>query len=149
MTTDVEELSGIEMSRDEIDRFLSSHGYGVLSLARDGRSYSVPVSFGFGGDRLYLYLIRFGEESEKLSFVESTEEAALLCFDVESRFEWRSVLARGPISPITDADRDRMEAVMDQNAWMPSLFPGSEPMTGVERMELRFASVTGRKAESR
>jgi hypothetical protein len=137
------------MTDEEIDRFLREQGFGTLALSDDGRSYAVPVSFGYDADRerCYLSLVRFGDESEKLAYVETTAEAALLCYTVESRFAWRSVVVRGPLDPVPEADRPHVDEVMDDNAWFPSLFPPEEPITGVTWLALRMDRLSGRKAD--
>jgi hypothetical protein len=141
------EARGLAMPDEEIDAFLRERGYGTLALSSDGRAYAVPVSFGYDAERelCYLSLVQFGDGSEKLAYAETTTEAALLCSAVESRFAWRSVLVRGSLHPVPDDDRDHAEAVMDDNAWFPSLFYQG-PITGVERFALGMERVSGRRA---
>ncbi len=145
---DLAEARGTQMTDEATDEFLREQGFGALALSDGGRSYAVPVSFGYDAERerCYLSLVRFGEDSEKLDFVETTTSAALLCYAVESRFEWRSVVVRGPIESVPDDDRDHVEAVMDDNAWFPSLFPPTEPITAVERVALVMDDVSGRRS---
>lgn len=147
-SSSVRDVRGTEMSDEAARETLADSGYGVLSLASDGRAYSVPISFGYDAERskVYLYLIRFGDDSEKLEFVEDTTEGCLLAFDVRSRFDWESVVVRGALSEIPDEDLEHVEAVMNDNAWFPSLFPPAEPMTGVQWMAMDAAQVTGRRA---
>lgn len=141
-------VRGIEMSDAEIEAFLEAQGHGVLALANDGASYAVPVSFGYDGERLYVHLIRFGDSGEKFAYVDGTERACLTAYDVDSRFEWRSVVVRGPLRAVPDSETDHMEAVIEENAWIPSLFPPTSPMTGVERFELATEEASGRKGEA-
>jgi nitroimidazol reductase NimA-like FMN-containing flavoprotein (pyridoxamine 5'-phosphate oxidase superfamily) len=143
---DLTEARGTQMPDEEIDAFLREQGFGALALSDDGRSCAVPVSFGYDEERerCYLSLVRFGDDSEKLRFAETTTSAALLCYDVESRFEWRSAVVRGPLEPVPEDERDHVESVMDDNAWFPSLFPPSEPITAVERVALVVEAVSGR-----
>lgn len=130
------EIRGVHMDRDEIDEVLAAQGFGVLALADGGSAYGVPVSFGYDSDsRLFLYLIRFGEDSRKLAFADRTESACVVVYDVESRFRWRSVIASGTLHPVADDEVEYMEAVMDDNAWFPSLFPPEEAMTAVRRVD--------------
>jgi nitroimidazol reductase NimA-like FMN-containing flavoprotein (pyridoxamine 5'-phosphate oxidase superfamily) len=147
MSDDLTEARGLAMTDEEVDAFLRERGYGTLALSDGGRSYAVPVSFGYDAERrrCYLSLVRFGDASEKLAYAETTAEAALLCSAVESRFAWRSVLVRGPLEPVPDDERDHAEAVMDDNAWFPSLFYQG-PITGVERFALEMKQVSGRQA---
>ena len=142
------EIRGLHMDRDEVDAFLADQGYGVLSLADGGSAYGVPVSFGYDGEsKLYLYLIQFGDGSRKLDYVEETDTACVVTFDVESRFRWRSAIVSGPLQPLPEDEVETMEEVMNDNAWFPSLFPPEDPMTAVRRLELHIEEVTGRKGE--
>jgi nitroimidazol reductase NimA-like FMN-containing flavoprotein (pyridoxamine 5'-phosphate oxidase superfamily) len=146
--TESREIRGVHMDRDEIDAVLEEQGFGTLSLADGASAYGVPISFGYDGDsRLFLYLIRFGDTSKKLDYADRTETACLVAYDVESRFRWRSVIVSGSLHPLADDETDHMEAVMDDNAWFPSLFPPDDAMTAVRRMVLEIDDVTGRKGE--
>lgn len=141
-------LRGLHMDRDEVDAFLAERGYGVLSLADGDSAYGVPVSFGYDGDStLYLSLIQFGDSSRKLDYADATETACLVTVDVTDRFRWRSAIISGSLHPLPDGEIEAMEAVMDDNAWFPSLFPPEDPMTAVRRLELQIDEITGRKGE--
>ncbi|PAU83009.1 pyridoxamine 5'-phosphate oxidase [Halorubrum salipaludis] len=144
---DVSTVKGVEMTDEQVDRTLEELGHGTLSLAGDGDAYGVPVSFGYDGERVFLTLLRFGEESRKLSLVEETETATLTAYETTTKFDWRSVIASGPLSDVAEADVEHMEETMDDNAWFPTIFPPSEPITGSRRVELRIESATGRKGE--
>jgi len=147
MGSDTTPNDGAAMADGRIDEALTQIGYGTLSLARDGDAYGVPVSFGYDGDGVYLYLIRFGEDSEKLAAAESTGLATLTVLDVRSRFDWCSVVVRGSLEPA--GDQEYAQEVIDDNAWHPSLFgsTSAEPMTEVRRMRLEIAEASGRHGE--
>lgn len=148
MTSDEQAGDGsIAMSSDEISDFLGESGHGVLSLAREDDAYSVPISFGYDGERLFLSLIQFGDDSEKLEYIESDGQASLTVYDVETRFDWWSITVRGSLHEVSDDERAYVEETMDENAWHPSLFPPTDAMTGVTWMELDIAEMTGRKGE--
>lgn len=147
--SDVTESHGSRMSEREVARFLRSQGVGVLALASDGAAYAVPLSFGYADDprRLYFEFVRFGDESRKIAAAEDTAEACFVTLDATSRFDWRSAVATGPLRTVPEDEREAMDAAMDDNGWFPSLFPPDEPMTGVRRLAMEPASVTGRKRE--
>lgn len=147
---DVTDLHGTEMSERAIGSFLRGQGTGLLALASGSDAYAVPISFGYddGPRRLYFDLVQFGEESRKVDYAADTTEACFVTYDVQSRFDWRSVIARGPLSDVPESDHEQMDVVMADNAWFPSLFPPTEPMTGVRRTVMRLQSVTGRVGES-
>lgn len=141
------ELRGTWMDDHEIDQTLKEIGYGTMALTRDDEAYGVPVSFGYDGDRLFLYLFQFGRESKKLGYSEHTHRASLTVLDVESRTEWRSVIVTGTLREVDDDEIDYVEAVIDDNAWFPTFFPPDSPVTGVQWSELQLEGVTGRKGE--
>lgn len=149
--TDINNLRGAGMDDREIATFLREQGVGLLALARANDAYAVPISFGYidGPRRIYFDLVRFGEDSLKVDYADRTETACFVTYEVESRFDWRSVIAQGPIETVPEADRDEMEATMEDNAWFPSLFPPDDPMTGVRRAVMELREVTGRKGEAR
>lgn len=141
-----ETLHGNRMTEKEVDEFLHDRGVGLLSLASGGVAYSVPISFGYdGGDRIYFFMIRFGDSSRKSEFVDDTEQAGFVVYDVESSTRWRSVVAAGEINQVPESDRETMEEVMYDNALAARLFPFEEPVTNIARTELRITNLTGRK----
>jgi len=150
MTTDNAEgqVSGIEMTAAEVDAFLTEQGYGTLSLASEGDSYGVPISFGYDGDSAYMHLIQFGEESRKLAYLAETETACLTVDEVEGRFRWRSVVARGPLEEVPESEVDAVEDALDDNGWVPTLFPPTDPMTDVRYLRLEIGEATGRKGQA-
>lgn len=142
------ELRGAWMDEPEIDRALKEIGYGTLALTRDDEAYGVPVSFGYDGDRLFLYLFQFGEESRKLGYSGQTERASLTIIDIESRDVWRSVIVTGTLHEVPEEETEHAEAAIDDNAWFPTFFPPDSPVTGVRWTELKIGEVTGRKGET-
>lgn len=137
-------VRGVEMPEADIEAFLYEQGHGTLSLAANGEAYAIPVSFGYDGSRLFMSLLRFGEDSKKLTLLEETEQACLTTYAVEDQFQWKSVVLRGPIESISAEHFDHMTEVMDDNAWFPH-FQSTDPMTGVFRMKLEIEEATGRR----
>lgn len=144
---DTKPVHGSAMDDDVIERVLQERGHGVLSLASDDEAYAIPVSFGYDGERALMYLLQFGEDSEKLAVASDTERACLVTYNVESRFEWQSVILRGSLQELPKDESEDVEAVMDENAWFPSIFPPDAPITGVHIYELVIESASGRRGE--
>ncbi|MFB6131319.1 MAG: pyridoxamine 5'-phosphate oxidase family protein [Salinigranum sp.] len=98
--------STVEMSADEVDAFLGRRGTGVLSLARDGVSYAIPVSYGYDAAARSVYF-RLGHapDSEKRAFADATERATFVVY-AERDGVWRSVVARGRLEAVADEDLD-------------------------------------------
>lgn len=135
------------MSDDEVAEYLYERGHGVLTLADDGTSYGIPISFGYDGEAIYLSLIEFGDTSKKLDFIENTDQACLITYHVETRHVWKSAIVHGTLQPVPEDEFDRVEGVLKDNAWFPSIFPPNRPITGFHRMVLRIDEATGRKGE--
>lgn len=148
-TTDDDErdLRGVPMTESERDEFLDERGQGVLSLARDGDAYGVPVSFGYDDGTLYFVLLQFGDDSEKLEFAEATGTATFSTFEFEDEHHWRSVVARGPLESVAEEDRAAVDDVMFDNARFASLFPHGEPITAHPRYRLVPEETTGQKGQ--
>lgn len=83
------------MSDEEVREALASNETGVLSLAADDSAYAVPVSYHYDGEAVWLRLSDDGD-SEKMSFIDATEEACLVVYGVETGGSW-SVLLRGTL----------------------------------------------------
>lgn len=142
---DPPEMRGIEMGRQEIDETLYEQGHGTLALTRDGEAYGVPVSFGYDGETVFLYLIQFGESGKKFDYADATERATLTTYTAESKFRWKSVIVTGTLGDLPDDEIEHMESVMDDNAWFPGMFPPTEPVTAVRRTTFSIEEATGRK----
>ena len=144
---DEPKLRGVAMDRDEVDEFLREQGVGVLSLADGSEAYGVPISFGYDGDRLYFFMVRFGEGSEKLDFAESTARASFATYDFPDEHHWRSVVVRGPLEPVPEDDLEAAEDALFDNARFANLFPYGEPMTERPRYRLTVEEVTGQQGQ--
>lgn len=142
------EVRGLEITRDEIDEFLTEIRHGTLSLASDGRAYGVPISFGYDGDRVFMNLIVFGDCSRKVAYLSDTEEACLTAMDVHDKFDWRSDIVIGEIESVDDAEIEYHESVLDDNGWFPMIYSPTEAMTGVERVVMEPSEICGHKGEA-
>ncbi|WP_323674490.1 pyridoxamine 5'-phosphate oxidase family protein [Halorubellus sp. PRR65] len=91
----VEYVYTLGMDESEVETYLSRAETGVLSLARDGEAYGVPVHVHYDGEDVF---VRLGEHegSEKLAFLESTTSASLVVYDAGAAESW-SVLLRGDL----------------------------------------------------
>ncbi|MGM0592659.1 MAG: pyridoxamine 5'-phosphate oxidase family protein [Halobacteriota archaeon] len=141
-------VQGIEMSDVDADELLQTKGFGVLSLAADGEAYGIPVSFGYDGERLFFVFLRPAETSKKERFVDETERASFLVYDVTSAHDWRSVVVSGPIRRLDDDEWDELVAALEDNAWFPSLFSQTEPMRAMIGLTLLVEDVSGQQSHS-
>jgi len=89
------------LSDSEIDSFLSRHETGVISLAREGKSYAVPISYGYDSRlrRFYLRLVS-NPESKKREFLKSTPHTRLVVYEEDDPV-YTSIVATGILSEIS------------------------------------------------
>lgn len=146
-TKNPEQLSGIEMTDEEIAEFLYDQGHGVLSLTQDEETYGLPMSFGYDGDRIFIQFIEFGDGSKKGEFCEATDGACLTAYDVQTRFKWRSVVVTGALTPVPEDEVAYAEETLDDNGWFPTIFPPTDPISGVRRYALDIEEESGRKGQ--
>lgn len=137
-------MVAVEMAADEIDAFLRGAGAGTLSLADGGESYAIPESFGYDGEHLYFQLVR-DEGSRKMQFLDGTETAT---FTVWTEAPAESVVARGTLEPVPDADVVTASNAIAENATVPTLnvVPDSTvDQLGMDYYRLVPEELTGRK----
>jgi nitroimidazol reductase NimA-like FMN-containing flavoprotein (pyridoxamine 5'-phosphate oxidase superfamily) len=93
-----------ELSREETDALLGSHETGVLSLARGGDPYAIPISYGYDptAGRFYLRLVST-PRSEKRRFLASSPRSRLVVYE-ETDDVYRSVVATGILDEIPRDD---------------------------------------------
>ncbi|WP_336361358.1 pyridoxamine 5'-phosphate oxidase family protein [Haladaptatus sp. ZSTT2] len=135
------------MTADEIHELLDHGGSGVLSLARNGDAYAIPISYGFdpGSTRFY-FRLGYGKESEKRGYVEHTQTARLVVYENVDE-EWNSVIAAGTLREISD-DELNLEVVRAlRQADLPLLDIFDTPRDELvfSMYALDVAELTGRK----
>ncbi|MHC3438131.1 pyridoxamine 5'-phosphate oxidase family protein [Natrialbaceae archaeon A-gly3] len=86
------------MTDEEVRGYLEGGEVGVLSLAKNGRAYAIPVGYLFDDSSLF---IRLSEEysSKKMEFIDGTTEACFLLYDVKGSASW-SIVATGGLSEL-------------------------------------------------
>lgn len=90
-----------ELDGDEVDFFLGRHETGVLSLARDGEPYSVPISYGYDStERVFYIRLVSAPESRKRQFLLSSLEARLVVYEEDGAI-YRSVVASGSLEEVS------------------------------------------------
>jgi len=146
MTADPDTVRGVEMTRETAGEILSREGYGVLSLADDGIAHSLPMSFGYDGDRLYFVFLQSTADSRKAWYAERTARASFTVVAARGKHDWESVVVSGPLDPVEDDEWPAMRAALEDNAWFPSLFSEAEPMTDVRGWSLLIESISGRRS---
>jgi len=136
---------GTPMDRRDIDALLRSEGWGVLSLASGDEPYSLPISFGWDGERVYFAFLVDSPTSRKTEFVADDRTGRLLVTDVDGRFDWESVAVTGPLRSL-ERDTDGWTAMMDaleDNAWFSPEFERSSTVGEIHGWRLRPEELRG------
>jgi nitroimidazol reductase NimA-like FMN-containing flavoprotein (pyridoxamine 5'-phosphate oxidase superfamily) len=139
------QFTGVPMDSDEIDDLLTTQGYGIVSLCQGGEPYSIPLSFGYDGDHIYLGLLEASPNPAKMEFIEEGATARLLVTDIKGRFEWQSVAITGPVRSV-DRDSEEWDQLMDtleDNAWFARSFERSDAVESIQGWELQIETLTG------
>ncbi len=142
----VEYTYTVGMDGAELEEALGSHGVGVLSLADGGRAYGVPVHYHYDDGSIFLRLID-DEASEKMAFLDATEEASFLVYghDEASDESW-SVVATGVLCRLTDDERERFDdAEINEDFGPMRIFGETVPDIDVAIYEFVDEEITGRR----
>mgnify|MGYP006274709153 FL=1 len=136
---------GEEMNREETEELLYDAGWGILSLARDGVPYSIPISFGYTGEDVYFALIRSSPDDEKFEYIDRDGTARLMVTDIESRYDWRSVAVTGPVEPVGRDDEEWTDLLdsMEENAWFASDYRFASKNVGLQGWRIEPERVEG------
>jgi len=133
------------LSEGDVQRHLRNRGHGVLALADGGDSYAVPLNYHYDGDRI---LVRLSTEpdSRKIEFVETTETATLVVYDVDGDASW-SVLIRGEIRRLPEAEQATFTDTAINEAFPPfRLFDEDVDAVEMAIYELDPDEITGRRS---
>lgn len=138
-----------ELSKEETDTLLSHHETGVLSLARSGDPYSIPISFGYNAtERLFYLRLVSTPESEKRQFLSSSPSARLVVYE-ESDPIYRSVVATGELEEISrdELTVDHIEQYGEAKRPLFEIWGDSRPELKVQLYQLAPNELSGRRIE--
>jgi nitroimidazol reductase NimA-like FMN-containing flavoprotein (pyridoxamine 5'-phosphate oxidase superfamily) len=143
---------GSDMGREEARAFLGEHGHGILSLARAGTGYGLPLSYGYDeGQHQCIFQLLAVEDSRKEAFLEATETATLTVYDYGAENgTWRSAIATGPVVRLSDeAVSNRAAAIFFRRAADTAATVRESSEAGPDRKwyALEVESLSGREAE--
>lgn len=145
-----ERMEGVEfvytvgMDRESIAERLDEASSGVLSLADDGRAYAVPVhvTLDRGAGRL-LFRLSDDEHSEKMRFVETTDEGTFICYDDCGDESW-SIMARGSVRILPDEELPD-DATLNEMYGSVRVFDENVSDLHLHIVELSLDELTGRE----
>lgn len=132
------------MTDEEVVDRLREHETGVLSLARAGDAYAVPIAYRYAGAVLRFRLGDDGD-SEKIAYADATDEACFLAYGYTAPDDSWSIIARGPIRRVPAEEWEADPADLDE--WYAPLRVFDEAIDEVELVgyELEIDAITGRR----
>ncbi len=139
------------MDLDEARDMLRASRFGVLALSQGGRSYALPLFFGYDGDHVYFHC----HPGKKDAFIQSTREACLSVVHVESPNVWESVIVFGSIEKVTlNNELHAAKSALLRVPFPPLLgtFPGGTPIRSdqeVYHLKLTPRLIVGKKSTIR
>ena len=143
MTIDQLEEYGLEqMDDEEIREFLSEHSTGVLGLPTTDVPYLLPLSYGFDDEASLYFTYLLGESSQKADLTEQAGRGRFLVYDIDTAFEWQSVMLAGDISSVPEEEWSDITA-MTQNAWRPNTLQTATTSGGVALYEFEITELAG------
>jgi len=140
-------LRWVQLTDDERDRFLGDGGTGVLSFSTsvDEPPVSLPVSYGYFADAVSIYFrLSMPDGSRKQRLVDNPVSFVV---HRETEAGWRSVIATGQLTEVTDAPYDSAAL---QGLWavdIPTVDVFERPPAEIPYRTFRLIpdEVTGRK----
>jgi len=139
------QFSGTPMSQSDIDRLLERQGHGVLSLCDDGTPYSIPISFGYDGESIYLPFLSEGPQSTKAEITIEGAIARLLVTHINNRFDWQSVAVTGPLSSVDPDSKEwtQLVSTLDDNGWFINGFERADSLASIQGWRLAPDEIRG------
>jgi nitroimidazol reductase NimA-like FMN-containing flavoprotein (pyridoxamine 5'-phosphate oxidase superfamily) len=135
------------MGEDELSELLVDRGTGVLSMAADDRPYGIPLSFGYGGDRLYFLFAGHSEAGRKVTYAERSETASFAVYETTPDDAWRSAIVEGPLDRITVDDWDAAREAMADNAYRADLLTNVDRSADPRVWALDIEDWSGRRSD--
>lgn len=122
---------------------------GVLSLARDGDAYALPLAHYYDGERLY-FRLGLEEGSTMRAFWDTTETACYVVYGAESTDEpkeidsW-SVVVTGRLTELSGAEREQFDTAEINRHFTPiRVFDEAIEDIEIVVAELEIDTITGR-----
>jgi nitroimidazol reductase NimA-like FMN-containing flavoprotein (pyridoxamine 5'-phosphate oxidase superfamily) len=139
-----------ELTRDECDAVLARHDVGRLAFVHADQVDIQPINYIFRGE----WLTGRTQEGTKLTMVQQHPYVAFEVDEAEGPYDWRSVVVKGTVYPLSDAsteaaEAERRDAIAAIRELTPDAFTDKDPApyrTVLFRIFVR--EVSGRLASS-
>lgn len=139
--------NGFTMMPEARTTFLREVGYGTLALARENEAHAIPMSYGYDGDRRFFFQFGRLDGGTKNEFLETTVRARLVVAEMDGVHEWRSVVAAGSLSSVSEVDAAEAFERLATDASIPHLpaFDTSSEDVEFELVRMDVDEITGRR----
>ena len=117
----LEEYGMLQMDSGDIEKTLERKSIGVLGVPTDSAPLLRPLSFWYDGESALYFVYVLGSDSRKVTVSDQADVARFLIYDIETTFNWRSVLLTGTIERVPDDERRAIEDQIDIS-WKPDVF---------------------------
>lgn len=142
-----------EMNTTEINRLLDQMNTGVLALCSGREPYSIPVSYRYGDDSIFIKL-GYTEESRKMEVLGENDRVSFTVYDVDEEtespgpfvpFAWRSVVVTGELREVES--EKAVNVILDTESGPSPKNPWGEPRANLDFTvyEIEVDEISGRK----
>ena len=139
------------MTAEETDSFLGRMETGVLSFAREGEPYAIPVSYGYDSDARTLYFRLVSKpDSTKRQFLTSTPSATFVVYEgTDDGSTYRSVVAIGELHRIDPSSLSvsQIEQYGDTRRPLFEIWSDDEDALDIELYQFTPERLTGRRTD--
>jgi nitroimidazol reductase NimA-like FMN-containing flavoprotein (pyridoxamine 5'-phosphate oxidase superfamily) len=139
-----------EMSSAEVDTFLGQTETGVISFARRGEPYAIPISYGYDTDSRTFYLrLVSAAESRKRAFLSGSPQATLVVYEEDGGSTYRSVVATGQLEAVDPGSLSPEQIAQYGDAKRPlfEIWDVGKTDLDIELYEFRPGELNGRRTE--
>ena len=139
----------VELSRNDLDAFLSSKETGVLALARGDEPYAIPISYGYDRANQCFYLRLVSTEgSEKRRYLASSPRARLVIYENEDD-TYDSVIVDGTLEERPKETLGVDDIVQFGTAKRPlfEMWGAEKPDLDVQLYRLEPKEISGRRID--
>jgi nitroimidazol reductase NimA-like FMN-containing flavoprotein (pyridoxamine 5'-phosphate oxidase superfamily) len=110
------------LSKTEIDEFLTTQKIGTLSLTDGERPYGVPLAYSYDGQDIYLSILAQGRKFELLNKNNNVSFNVMWMpgANEASQYRWRSVICEGTLDHLIDPDDiEKAVRIAERNMNLP------------------------------
>lgn len=121
-----------ELDQTQIAHLLNEQVTGRIACHADGKTYIVPVNYGFGGTFIY-------GQSAVGQKIRMMRQNPVVCFEVDqiqTIFNWKSVIIQGRFEEVKEmAEKERLAQGLIHRLMPLSRNPGDHPAHGITEKE--------------